>query len=100
VWSASAIIRRLRGSAVALRSRPKRPRLILYYNPDWISLPSAGPLCADGACELTFDRSRFDEADAVVFHIPSLSTAQPLPKRNGQCWVAASMESEINYPQL
>ena len=82
-------------------SRPesKRHRLILYYNPDWISLPPEGPLsCED--CELTFDRSRFDEADAVVFHIPSLATERHLFKRPGQRWVAASMESEVNYPQL
>jgi hypothetical protein len=85
--------------AGAPRSRRKRPLVILYYNPDWIALPEAGPLCS-GACELTFDRTRFDEADAVVFHIPSLSMDRELHKRNGQRWVAASMESEANYPQL
>jgi hypothetical protein len=86
-------------SGGAPRSRSKRSRLILYYNPDWITLPPAGPLDG-GACELTFDRTRFDEADAVVFHIPSLVPEGQLHKRAGQRWVAASMESEVNYPQL
>jgi hypothetical protein len=83
----------------ASRARSKRPQLILYYNPDWITLPPAGPLDG-GACELTFDRTRFDEADAVVFHIPSLRPEGEMHKRPGQRWVAASMESEVNYPQL
>jgi hypothetical protein len=98
IRSAGAVVRRLRDSVVPRRTR-STPRLILYYNPDWISLPEAGPLC-DGTCELTFDRTRLNEADAVIFHIPSLSTERQLVKRNGQHWVAASMESEANYPQL
>src|SRR6185437_7655958 len=98
----SAIGRRLSARGGAPRSGPRRPLVILYYNPDWLSPPQAGPLCSDGAggCELTFDRSRFDEADAVIFHIPTLSLEQPLHKRPGQRWVATSMESEVNYPQL
>lgn len=73
--------------------------LILFFNPGWVALPEAGAICG-GACELSFDPQRLPEADAVVFHIPSLPLPIRLPKRAGQRWVAMSMESEVNYPQL
>ncbi len=74
-------------------------KLILFFNPDWISVPEEGAICS-GRCELTFDRARFDKADAVIFHIPSLPRPLRLRKRRGQRWVALSMESDVNYPQL
>jgi hypothetical protein len=40
------------------------------------------------------------EADAVVFHVPSLKLFWRPPKPKGQIWVASSMESEVNYPRL
>ncbi len=50
--------------------------------------------------EITTDRRRIDEADAVVFHIPTWSDECDIPKRPGQKYVALSLESEINYPRL
>jgi hypothetical protein len=80
-------------------ARSSRPVLILFYNPSWMAVPDEGPIC-DGRGELTFDRSRIGEADAVVFHIPSIPPSVRLRKRRGQRWVALSMESDVNYPQL
>ncbi len=74
------------------------PPLILFVNPDWVSLPPEGPI--GGGCQLTFDRDRYDDADVVIFHIPSLPKPMYAVKRPGQRWVAMSMESDVNYPQL
>ncbi|MGA7671720.1 MAG: glycosyltransferase family 10 [Nitrolancea sp.] len=75
------------------------PPLILFFNPDWLALPSEGPI-GGGCCQLTFDRERYDDADAVIFHIPSLPKPMYAVKRPGQRWVAMSMESDVNYPAL
>ena len=99
LWPPSVLGRRLIRQVGASRSGSSRPLLILYYNPDWISVPEEGPLC-DGRCDLTLDRARFNEADVVVFHIPTLSPELRLEKMPGQRWVASSMESEVNYPRL
>src|SRR5688572_22191758 len=71
--------------------------LILFYTTMWDL-----PLDTDGlpaGCQLATDKRRFDEADAVVFHIPTLR-GMPPRKRPGQLWVAWSMECEANYPRL
>ena len=52
---------------------------------------------------ITFDRKRFDEADAVVFHLPDLSRymgSEDIIKKDGQVWVGWSLECEENYPFL
>jgi len=92
----SSVFARLRAARKARRARVP---LILFFNPDWISLPPEGPI-GDGCCELTFDRERLSQADVVVFHIPSLSSSTTARKWPGQRWVAMSMESDVNYPQL
>lgn len=51
-------------------------------------------------CELTTDRSRHRDADAIVFHIPTTPLRIPFRKMPDQIWVAWSMESDSNYPQL
>jgi hypothetical protein len=50
----------------------------------------------------TTDQSRLAEADAVVFHIPELrwDPVESTPRYPGQKWVAWSMESNVNYPEL
>jgi hypothetical protein len=74
--------------------------LVLLYNKSWArSEEMPLPPCA-GGCELTRDRARLAEADAVVFHVPSFDDWQQVRKRAGQLWVAASMESDVMYPQL
>jgi alpha-1,3-fucosyltransferase 10 len=72
---------------------------ILYYNDDW---GMAGRHTPDVLphCRALFDRARLSEADIVVFHIPTLHVPGILRKRPGQCWVAWSMESSVNYPLL
>jgi hypothetical protein len=72
---------------------------ILFYNAHWISVPDPVPDCPV-VCELTSDRARLGDANAVVFHIPTLREPLPVTKRRGQKWVALSMESDVNYPQL
>src|SRR5688572_10127091 len=71
--------------------------LILFYTTMWDL-----PLDMDGlpkGCQLVTDKRCFREADAVVFHIPTLR-GMPPRKRPGQLWVAWSMECDANYPRL
>jgi hypothetical protein len=72
---------------------------ILLYNTFW---PRISPSFDDCACycQLFTDPARAAEADAVVFHIPSLQGWVDLPKPARQLWVAWSLESDANYPQL
>lgn len=74
--------------------------LLLVYNSFWNQpLSESLPDCPDD-CEVTTDRARLAEADAVIFHLPSMGSAGPGVKPARQKWVAWSMESEVNYPQL
>jgi len=50
--------------------------------------------------EFTEDRRRFNEADAVIFHIPQLLPLFLRRKAEGQIWVAWSMECEVHYSRL
>jgi hypothetical protein len=79
----------------ALRESP----LILFYNQPF---PGQDPTRTDcgNACEFTFDRRRLIEAAAVIFHIPTLRGMRLPAKLPRQRWVAWSMESEVNYPEL
>ena len=72
---------------------------ILFFNDTWGMAPRALADCALPH-RLLFDPARLFDADAVVFHLPTLPALPELPKRPGQRWVAWSMESEIHYPQL
>ena len=73
------------------------PLRILVYQDMWGDFPKTAP----GNHELFFDRSRWEEADAIVFHMPQLGESGfPPEKLKGQSWVAWSMESEANYPIL
>ncbi|HXJ80968.1 MAG TPA: glycosyltransferase family 10 [Candidatus Methylomirabilis sp.] len=71
-----------------------RPTILVYESG---GVP-VGPEPALG--RLTFDRNLLTEADAVVFHVPTAFHLRDLPKSPGQVWVAWSMESDVNYPQL
>jgi hypothetical protein len=73
--------------------------LIVFCNSMWGS-PLHVPADLPAGCELSSDPRRFFEANAVVFHIPSLPRGALPPKRPGQLWVAWSIECEVNYPQL
>jgi len=109
--SAMAHVTELRASGpTALRSVPSaaarpmtapRTRLLLFYNHFWDVDPASNPPvdCLEG-WELTSDPSRFEEASAVVFHVPTVPTWAHLKKHPHQRWVAWSSESDVNYPQL
>jgi alpha-1,3-fucosyltransferase 10 len=80
----------------------KEPALgtILLWNDDWDLAGPARPLDVAG-WELARDRRHAPLADAIVFHVPTLASSDlPEGRRPGQRWVAWSMESEVNYPQL
>ncbi len=72
---------------------------MLLYNTFWPRISRSFDDCASH-CRLLTDPARLQEADAVVFHIPTLRGPINLPKRAGQRWVAWSLESDANYPQL
>jgi len=48
------------------------------------------------------DRALLQKADAVVIHVPQHASPKGpfMPKPKGQLWVAWSLESDINYPNL
>jgi hypothetical protein len=79
-----------------------KDRLILFFDTMWgapLGLPDRLPR----GFELTTERLRLAEADAVVFHIPQwrYGTGNLMPgKPPGQTWVAWSMESAVSYPLL
>jgi hypothetical protein len=73
---------------------------ILLWNDDFGMAPTRLVDCAD-ECVLTRDRERSADADAVVFHVPTMrERIDQLPKPPRQRWVAWSMESDVNYPRL
>jgi hypothetical protein len=72
---------------------------ILIYQGIWDNAPVADP--QECGCEIWYDRSRWEDADAIVFHLPQLGLSRfPPRKRSGQFWVAWSMECEAHYPML
>jgi hypothetical protein len=79
---------------------PPEKTLLLIYNAMWGTLPSYETLQLPAGCEITTQRERFAEAEAVIFHIPDLGRIHHLEKRPGQLWVAWSMECETLYPRL
>jgi hypothetical protein len=83
------------------RTAPRGERIvILFFNGMWGSPPTLPPEGIPEECEITTDRQRMREADAVVFHIPSLFTLNGVRKLPGQLWVAQTLECEAHYPRL
>ena len=73
-------------------------RTILVWNDPWRLADPAPGLAALG-WEVVDDRRAAVDADAIVFHLPTLDPAAlPDGRRPGQRWVAWSHESEVNYP--
>lgn len=74
---------------------------VLFFNSMWGTYPDVDADVAAGVpCRFTSDRSTFDTADLVVFHLPTLQTPIEMRKRRGQLWAAFSMESEVTTPAL
>ena len=67
------------------------PPTLLFWNEFWGDLPEAEP----GSVEITFEPSALPDADAVVFHLPTLWPDELPAKGPGQLWVAWSMESRV-----
>jgi hypothetical protein len=75
------------------------PLRILIYQGLWNRRKAID--AGDADCEIWHDRSKWADADAVVFHLPQLCESRfPPRKLPGQVWVAWSKESEANYPML
>jgi hypothetical protein len=74
--------------------------LILLFNTMWGDAPDIEGLDLPDRCELTTDKTRFRNATAVVFHIPSLREPLPPARPPDQVWVAWSMECEVHYPRV
>ncbi len=78
---------------------------ILFYNTFFDDPLEISYLDEEIQSTFVFDRSYYEKADAVIFHIPDLIFGTPgvddvskLLKPKGQIWVAWSMESAVNYP--
>jgi Glycosyltransferase family 10 (fucosyltransferase) C-term/Fucosyltransferase, N-terminal len=83
------------------RTAPSGDRpLILFFNDMWGRAPALPFSGIPEDCEITTNRRRMREADAVVFHIPSLGALTRVRKFPGQLWVALSLECEAHYPRL
>lgn len=76
--------------------------LILIYNTMWDEPFPAAPEEIPEDCMITTDRHYFPQADAVVFHLPTLygELENDLDKPENQIWIAWSLECEENYPFL
>ncbi len=74
--------------------------LILLYNTQWDRPFDKELEGCDAHGTVTLDRSLMPNADAVVFHVPTMGDISRLRKTPGQEWIAWSMESQLYYPQL
>jgi hypothetical protein len=76
-------------------------RLLLFYNHFWDVDPAVNlPTGCTGNWEITSDPSRFEEASAIVFHIPTMPTWSTVKKLPWQKWIAWSAESDVYYAHL
>jgi hypothetical protein len=79
------------------RRRHEASDVILFFNSMfgelWLPPTPAG-------WAVSTDLRRFQEARAVVFHLPSLGDIGRLRKPPGQLWIAWWMESEERYPRV
>ena len=73
---------------------------ILFFNSFFGRWPDLSRLPESERRAFTSDKSSFQHADAVVFHVPSLPFIHALHKRIGQIWVLWSRENAANYPRI
>lgn len=73
---------------------------ILFYNKMWKADLNLQEINIPKGFKLTEDRSLFDVADAIVFHMPTLELEEDLTKGENQIWIYWSMECEKHYPHL
>jgi hypothetical protein len=90
----------IRPGARSIEARPSDAEtLILFFNSMWGGTVDTQGVPLPEGCRITTDPRAFEAAAAVVFHVPSLHRL-PARKPRGQLWVAWSLESVANYPQL
>ncbi len=79
----------------------KTPRkfTILLYDASW-GRGIIKPAENDPVYQFTGNYYEFPYADVVLFHVPTAPNPSHVRKCPGQKWVAFSLESEVNYPQL
>lgn len=84
-----------------IRHKPDlKQTLILIYNTMWDEPFPLLPEDVPRDCIITTDRRHLSDADAVVFHIPTLiyELETDLDKPEGQIWIAWCMECEEHLP--
>ena len=77
------------------------PSLIVFYNTGFgapLSFYYPCTVLEGTQCEISADRQRIEEADAVVFHLPDMGDISHLKKCSGQFWVVWCQECDQNYP--
>jgi hypothetical protein len=79
----------------------KTPRkfTILIYDASW-GRGIIRPAENDPVYQFTRNYFKFPYADVVLFHVPTAPDPSRVRKYPGQKWVAFSLESEVNHPQL
>jgi len=85
------------GITTSLLHPSPRPITILFYNDFWPSVPDSLNDCNE-PYRFAFDRAAWADADAIVFHLPTMARIPEIPKRAEQLWVGWTMESDANYP--
>lgn len=76
----------------------RRP-LILIWSEAWINVGGARRASREH-CRITTDRLDFEEADAVVFPMPTMGMLPRSRAFKSQIWVLWSQESEVQFPEL
>jgi hypothetical protein len=99
-WTAARLMHRRLLTGLSARRALPLPPLVLLYNQPFSGMGNLAELECGVACDFTWDLRRLAESTAVVFHIPTLRGIPLPPKQPGQQWVAWSLESEVNYPEL
>lgn len=79
---------------------PANDPLILIYSPFFETPIDIAAIQSELPGRWTLDRRRIAEADAVVVHIPNRKQIGDARKYPGQIWVAWSMESNPNFPEM
>jgi hypothetical protein len=76
-----------------------KPCSILLYNKIWSMSDDLSKIPVKDGFILTDDRGQMDEADVVVFHMPTITKEEfaTIKNRAGQLWVFWTMECDAHY---
>jgi len=80
-------------------NHPSGKYILLFYNM-WGSDFDFNQLSFPDGFFITTDHAYLGDADAVIFHMPSLRGNEKIRKPQGQLWVFWSMECEAHHPLL